>query len=230
MKITYLGHSCFKLDHEGTAVIVDPFLDNNPAAPLGSADITVDAILVTHGHADHLGDAVVIARRCACPVVASYELCQLLAEQGVAIEPMHVGGEIAFAWGTVKMTHALHGSAVETLGAEFAHGGLAGGYLVTMGGVTMYHAGDTGLFGDMKLLPEFRRIDVAALPIGDRFTMGPADARLAASWLRPRLSIPMHYNTFPPILQDGPGWVDSLKAIGLSGRAMQPGETCLVLA
>lgn len=233
--ITYLGHSCFTLATETHSVVFDPFLTDNPRAACEPAEVRADAVLVSHGHGDHLGDAVAIARRLQCPVLGAYELCMYSARLGCEIAPMHVGGGRCFEFGTVKLTPALHGSAVvhrggrSTVGEDFIeYLGLAVGFLVRMGGVTVYFAGDTGLFGDMALIGE-AGLDVALLPIGDCFTMGPDDALRAVGLLHPRLVIPMHYNTFEPIQQDPEAFAVRVRERGVECRVLEPGEQTEVL-
>lgn len=226
MNIRYLGHSCFLVRHGEHTVVIDPFLTGNPLAAARPEDIQASAVLVTHGHGDHVGDAAAIAARCGCPVIANYEVSLHLSQQGVQVEPMHIGGARTFPWGTVKLTQAFHGSGIELEGGGFKEGGMPAGILLTMGPYTFYHAGDTALFGDMKMLGELNRIDAAALPIGDVFTMGPDDSLIAASWLKAGLYIPMHYNTFPPIRQDADAWLERLRSQGQSGTVLKPGESC----
>lgn len=224
MKLTYHGHACFLVEAADKRVIIDPFLTGNPQALAKPEDIQVDAVLLTHGHSDHLGDAVEIAKRNQAVIVAPFELALFCAKKGASVHPMHLGGSHEFDFGRVKLTIAFHGSAAED-GDQIVYTGNPAGFLLTMEGKTFYHAGDTALFGDMKLIGELNHIDVAALPIGDNFTMGPDDAVLAAKWIRSKKVIPMHYNTFPLIEQDGNAFAARLQPIGIEGIVMQPGES-----
>ena len=199
-KLIYYGHSCASLEEGGKRVIIDPFLTGNPQAKTSAKDIKVDAVLVSHGHGDHLGDAVDIAKRCQAIIIAPYELAVYCERQGAAVHPMHIGGSYQFPFGRVKLTIAHHGSAF--VGETTEYTGNPCGFLVTMGGKTVYHPGDTGLFYDMKLIGELNRIALALLPIGDNFTMGIDDAVKACEFLKPEVVVPMHYNTMDVIKQD----------------------------
>ncbi len=200
-KLTYLGHSAFLLEADGHTVAVDPFLTGNPAASHAADDIHPEAILLTHAHGDHVGDTVAIAKRTGATVVATNELGIWLQQQGVeqAIAANH-GGTVAIPGGSVKLTPAWHTSAYQ-VGDGFVAVGLPAGLVVRLGGKTVYFAGDTALFGDMRLIGD-EGLDVAVIPIGDHFTMGPADAVRAAEFLRAGTVVPCHFDTFPPIEQD----------------------------
>jgi len=200
-KVHYHGHSTFTLTtDDGTNILVDPFFDGNPTADIAAADVEgVDFIFVTHGHQDHFGDAISIGKRTGATVVAAYEIVDYLDTQGIKnAHPLSVGGSWAFPFGRVKMTIAVHGSGVYTGENGPALSTTPGGFLFDLGpGKRIYHAGDTALTLDMKLLEG--RVDIAVLPVGDNFTMGPDDALRAIEFIKPSIVIPCHYNTWPYI-------------------------------
>lgn len=226
INIQFLGHSCFLVESEGRKIIIDPFLNGNPGAALKAEDITVDAILVTHGHADHIGDAVTIAKQNNCNIIAEDKLALHLSQHGVDVHRLGIGGAFNFPWGKVKLVQAQHGASIE--GDQENVSGTPTGFIVTMGGKTLYHAGDTGLFGDMKILGELNNIDVALLPIGDNFTMGIDDSVVAAKWLNASQYVPMHYNTFDIIKQDPNEWLEKMKKNNLNGEVLNVGQTMLI--
>jgi L-ascorbate metabolism protein UlaG (beta-lactamase superfamily) len=202
VKVTWYGHACFLLEAAGAKIMIDPFLSGNSLAPISSSEPAVDYILISHGHGDHLGDAVAIAQRTGATVIANFEISNWLKGQGVQnSHPQHIGGGFNYPWGRVKLTIAHHGSALP----DGSNGGNPCGFLLSMGGRKIYHAGDTGLFYDMKLIGE-EGIDLAMLPIGDNFTMGPEDALRAVKLLEPAQVVPVHYNTFDLIKQDPYAW------------------------
>ena len=195
MKLTYWSHSCFLLETQNHKLVFDPFLTGNPKATIKPEDVECDFVLVTHGHGDHLGDAVAVAKRNNATIISTYEVATYCAKQGATAHPMHIGGARTFPFGTVKLTIAHHGSGLDTEDGIVYLGNPAG-ILVMAEGKTLFHAGDTGLFLDMQLIGERHPIDVALLPIGDNFTMGIDDACKAIEFLEPNVAIPMHYQTF----------------------------------
>lgn len=199
--LTFHGHACFTLEHGGKRVVIDPFLTGNPKADVGVDALPhCDAVLLTHGHGDHLGDAVAIAKGHGATLVAPYELAQFCTDQGVPfVHPMHIGGAHEFPFGRVKLVVAFHGGMVEGDDAG-KYTTFPCGFVVTMGGKTVYHTGDTALTMEMQLLQG--RVDVMCLPIGDNFTMGVEDAARAVAFVQPKVAIPMHWSTFPVIDAD----------------------------
>ncbi|HBG47856.1 MAG TPA: metal-dependent hydrolase [Deltaproteobacteria bacterium] len=220
MRITWQGHSCFIIEADGKRVIIDPFLNGNPLAKIKPSEIKVDAVLVTHGHSDHLGDAIEISKANKAPVIGTFELVNYCTERGATGHPMHIGGSYTFPFGRVKLTIAHHGSTTDT-----GPVGNPCGLIVSMGGKTIYHAGDTGLFSDMALIGEINPIDCALLPIGDNFTMGIEDAIRAVGFLKPAAVVPMHYNTFDMIRQDPEIFRKGLAGKPVDVKVMKPGES-----
>lgn len=225
MKITYLSHSCFLVETSTHRLIIDPFLSGNPLATTKSADVECDFILVSHGHEDHLGDAVEISQRTGATIVANFEVATTCAGRGAKnVHPMNPGGGWNFPFGRVKMTVAHHSSSNQTPDG-FLYLGNPCGILILADDKTIYHAGDTALFGDMKLIGDLNRIDAAMLPIGDNFTMGAEDAAIAAEFLQAGLSIPMHFNTFDLIKADPLDFVKKVEAKGRRAKALAVGES-----
>ncbi len=200
LKVTFHGHACFSLEADGRQVLIDPFLTGNPAADIPVARLPkVDAVLLSHGHGDHLGDAIPIAKRDGATIVATAELAWYCRERGATIHAMHIGGAHQFPFGRVKLVPAFHGGQVEgDATGQFTTNPC--GVVVTMGGKTAYHCGDTGLTLEMQLLAG--RVDVMLVPIGDNYTMGIEDAVRAVELVRPGTVIPMHYNTWDVIKAD----------------------------
>ena len=219
--LTYFSHSSFLLDDGTHKVLIDPFLTGNPTAPVSGAEVDADFIVLTHGHGDHLGDALEIAKRCDAEIIAVNELANYVASHGARAHNMHIGGSWQFPFGRLKFTIAHHGSA----SPEGLYMGEPAGVVITIGGKTVYHTGDTGLFLDMKLIGERNSIDCLLAPIGDNFTMGVDDAVVAVEFVKPGLAIPMHYNTFPIIAADPEDFRRKVEAAGFKGRVLDYGET-----
>ncbi|MCE0450556.1 MULTISPECIES: metal-dependent hydrolase [unclassified Brevibacillus] len=226
LDIRFHGHSSVQVTSEGHSIMIDPFISGSPVAATKLEDISVQYILLTHGHQDHILDAVELAKKNDATIVATHELATYLSWQGVKTISMNLGGSVKLPFGKVKMTQAFHSSGV-VLDDEkqIVYMGMPGGFVIELGGKTIYHAGDTGLFGDMKLIGERHNIDLAFLPIGDVFTMGPEDAIVAAEWVQADFVVPIHYDTFPPIKQDGEAFVAELAEKDIRGKALKPGET-----
>jgi L-ascorbate metabolism protein UlaG (beta-lactamase superfamily) len=224
-KLTWLGHGTWQIETGGQVILVDPFLDDSPTAPVNSDEVSPGWILVSHGHYDHVADAVKIARRTGAAVVSNFEICQWCSQQGVGrTEPMNLGGNIRLPWGQVKLTLAHHSSVLP----DGTHGGHPGGFLLTLADARVYFACDTALFLDMKLIGDVG-LDLAVVPIGDRYTMGPEDSVEALKLLRPRRAVPSHYNTWPPIAQDVQVWVELVRRqTGVEPLVPKPGEAFVV--
>lgn len=211
MKISYHGHSVVRIETDSHKIIIDPFITGNPKCDLDPDKVDVDVILLTHGHNDHVGDTMQIADRTGAQIVALNELAVYLSKKGYNAHGMNIGGAYDFDFGRVKYTQAFHSSSYEEEDGTFIYTGMPGGILLTIDGKTIYHAGDTSLFSDMKLIGEMNDIDLAFLPIGDNFTMGPEDALIAADWIKADIVVPVHYNTFPVIEQDGKDFASKVK-------------------
>jgi len=222
MKISYHGHSVVQIQTNGKTILIDPFIRGNSLTDLKAEEVNPDVIILTHGHNDHVGDTVEIAKRTGALVIANADLGTFLSLQGVLTHEMHIGGAYQFDFGRVKLTQAFHGSGYVTANNEIIYCGMPTGILFSNEGKTIYHAGDTALFSDMKLIGERHPIDVAFLPIGDNFTMGPEDAAYAAKLLNAKTIVPIHFNTFPPIKQDPYQFIDMLE--GKNGKVLQTGE------
>jgi L-ascorbate metabolism protein UlaG (beta-lactamase superfamily) len=220
-RLTYYGHSAFLLQTAGHSVLIDPFLTGNPQAPISAADVQADYIVITHGHGDHVGDAVEIAKRTHAMVISNHEISNWLKAQGVKrTHDMHIGGSHRFPFGTLKLTIAHHGSILP----DGSCGGSPAGLLFQTDAGNIYHAGDTGLFGDMALIGE-AGLKLAILPIGDNYTMGPADSLRAIRLLQPEIVMPCHVNTFPVIEQDVAAWSDQVrKSTSARPVVLQPGQ------
>lgn len=221
LKLTYLSHSSFLLSDGTHTVAIDPFLTGNPTAPMKADDVDAQFVVLTHAHGDHLGDGLEIAKRCDALVIAVNELANYAAEKGVRAHNMHIGGAYHFPFGRVKFTIAHHGSS----SPEGLYMGEPAGVIITMGGKTVYHTGDTGLFLDMQLIGERDRIDCMMTPIGDNFTMGVDDAVKSVEFVKPGLAVPMHYNTFPVIAADPEEFRTKVQAQGGNARVLAYGES-----
>ncbi|WP_332449576.1 metal-dependent hydrolase [Methanoculleus sp.] len=214
MRLTWLGHACFCLEGSQT-ILIDPFISKD------SLPVEPDIVAVTHAHADHLGIAAELSKK----TVAINEVAKYLRTKGVPAEPMNIGGSITVDGVRFTMTPALHSSWLEDEGMGF-YGGAAAGFVIAMDGTSVYHAGDTALFSDMQLIRDLYRPDVALLPVGGRFTMGPAEAMIAARYTGARLVIPMHYDTFPAICQDLENFKQTIeRTTAIRVRLLSPGES-----
>jgi L-ascorbate metabolism protein UlaG (beta-lactamase superfamily) len=220
IEITWLGHSTFLINTGKHMLLVDPFLDDNPAAPIKSGDVKTDFILITHGHFDHISDAVKIAKRTGATTVSNFEISQWLTKQGVK-DPvgMNHGGATTLPFGRVKMTIAHHSSVLP----DGTYGGNPAGFLLTLDEAKIYIAGDTALFSDLQLYGR-DGLDLAIVPIGDFYTMGPEDSIEAIKLLKPKRAMPCHYNTWPPIAQDAKAWAGAVRAqTGAIPETPEPG-------
>lgn len=221
LKLTYLGHSAVLLSDGTHDVAIDPFLKDNPLASAKPEDIKAKFVVLTHGHGDHLGDTVAIAKRNDAMVIATFELANYCNKQGVdKVHHMNTGGSYTFPFGKVKLTIAFHSSATP----DGQYMGDPNGLIIEMGGKTVYHAGDTALFSDMKLIGEMHDIDIMLVPAGDNFTMGVEEAAKAVEFVKPKIAVPVHYNTFPVIKIDPQEFIKKLPA-GVEGKVMKPGDT-----
>tara|TARA_R110002095_G_scaffold78165_2_gene67313 strand:+ start:1961 stop:2644 length:684 start_codon:yes stop_codon:yes gene_type:complete len=222
-KITWLGHSAFQIETAGKTILLDPFLTGNPSATISANAASADVILISHGHGDHVGNTVEIAKRTNALVIANFEIIEWLGKQGVEnVHPQHIGGAHQYDFGTIKLTIAHHGSMLP----DGSYGGNPCGILLKLNDGTIYFAADTGLFYDMSLIGE-EGVDVAILPIGDNFTMGPEDSVRATKLISPKRVIPMHYNTWPLIAQDTAAWAESIREqTSAEPVVLKPGESC----
>jgi L-ascorbate metabolism protein UlaG (beta-lactamase superfamily) len=224
MDVRFLGHACFELTHEGTTVLIDPFLTGNPKAAIAAQDAAASVILLTHGHADHFGDTIAIARRTGAPIVTVTDLADAIAtqEEGLELHDPNLGGTVRFDWGWVKLVPAWHTSTAETLGGKVT---TPTGLLIRFGGKVIYHLGDTCLFSDMQLVGKRHPIDLALMCIGGHYTMDSTDAVDAAQLIGAKTIIPCHYDTFPPIEADAQAFKAAVETTGCSDVVvLQPGE------
>lgn len=223
MNIRFHGHSTLEVQLEGTNILVDPWLTGNPKAVVDASDLKPDVILVTHAHFDHWTDVPQIAKACDALVVANFDIAEYLKREHsyANVLGLNTGGQSAFDWGSVKVTHALHSSSFP----DGAYGGNPNGFLLMAEGKTVYLMGDTAPFTEMQWIGEDHTIDLAFMPIGDCFTMGPRDAIRAAKMVKPKLTVPIHFGTFPPIEVDTSAWSADMRAAGFETRVLAPGDS-----
>jgi len=220
MKLEYIAHSAFAIDVNGRTILIDPFISQNPLANYDWRNRNIRDILLTHGHSDHLGDAIEIAKTKHCPVTAVFELANYCASRGVSVKGVNLGGKISFEWGDAWFVPARHSSSTP----EGNYAGEAAGIILNINGVKIYHAGDTSLTSEMKLIKEVYKPEIALLPVGGCFTMGVDEAVIAAQILGVQKVIPMHYNTFPAINADIKAFTYKLETLGLEAIILKPGE------
>jgi L-ascorbate metabolism protein UlaG (beta-lactamase superfamily) len=225
MKLTYFGHSAFQIETNGTTLLFDPFITGNKHTEgvVTPGDLNPDVILLTHAHGDHWGDTARIAERTGALVVGNFEITQYIGQQHghERVQPMNTGGAWQFDWGRVTQTYARHSSSFP----DGTYGGNPNGYLLQLEGKTVYNLGDTCPFAEMAWVGEDHDVDVALMPIGDCFTMGPEEAVRAARMIKPALSLPLHYDTFPYIEVDTGHWATLMKEAGFATKVLRPGET-----
>jgi L-ascorbate metabolism protein UlaG (beta-lactamase superfamily) len=225
VRIIYHGHANVEIHAGPHRLQIDPFYTGNTLADIDHTRVNPTCILLTHAHADHVGDTLAIVKRTNAPIIANFEMCNYLSKHGASnVLPMNHGGSVALPGGTPEeratMTIAFHSSTFQ----DGTYGGQPAGFIIQVAGKTIYHAGDTALFGDMRLLGEMFSIDLACIPIGDCFTMNSFAAVKAAQFLRTKKVLPIHYNTFPPIQQDPGTYLSELNTLGIQGIALKPGQ------
>jgi L-ascorbate metabolism protein UlaG (beta-lactamase superfamily) len=222
IEFTYVGHATYLLNIGGKKIVIDPFFTSNPLTNTSADSVEVDFVLVSHGHFDHLEDAAAIAKRTGAKLISNFEIANWFQKQGVEnVHGQHLGGGFQHEFGHLKLTIAHHGSGLP----DGSYGGNPAGLIITAEGKRLYFACDTALFLEMELYGR-GGVDLFVVPIGDNFTMGPDDALEAVKLVKPRLAVPCHYNTWPPIVQDGPTWAKRVEAeAGCKAKVMSPGET-----
>lgn len=225
IKITWYSHATLGLEVDSYKLLVDPYFTGNPAATVTADKVDADYILVTHGHFDHVGDAAAIAKRTGAMVISNFEIAEWMRKQGVQnTHEQHIGGGHQFPFGNVKLTPALHGSGLP----DGTNGGNPVGFLLTLkDGKKIYISGDTGLFSDMKLIGQ-EGIEVAFVPIGDNYTMGPEDAYKSMELIKPKHVVPIHYNTWELIAQDAGKWAEQVSKLGVKVHVLKPGESLTI--
>ena len=225
MKITYFGHSAIQIETGGKTILIDPFITGNPHAEgvVAVGDLHPDVILLTHAHGDHWGDTPVIAKQSGAVVVANFEITSYLTQKHGHdnVQPMNTGGAWLFDWGRVKQTYARHSSSFP----DGTYGGNPCGYIVHADDLCVYLMGDTCPFAEMAWIGDEHDVDVAFVPIGDCFTMGPRDAIRACGMVKPNTAVPIHYDTFPLIEVDVDAWAESMRNAGLVPKVMRPGSS-----
>lgn len=224
MRITSYGHSCFLIETGHHRLLTDPYLTGSPVAPIASRDVRCSYIFCSHAHEDHLGDTIGLARANQATVVAAYELSEYLAGQGIPTIDLMLGGGVELPFGQVRLTPASHSSALELPEGHNLPLGVAAGFLFTIEGKRLYFAGDTALFSDMRLLAS-DGLDLAFLPIGDRYTMGVEDAALALEYLCPTWTIPMHYGTTPKLHGNPTVFAQLAENAGHQVKILNPGDS-----
>jgi L-ascorbate metabolism protein UlaG (beta-lactamase superfamily) len=225
MKATFLGHAAAYLEFDNTRIVIDPFLTGNPKAGAKADDLDPDFIVVTHGHGDHVGDTLAIAKRTGATVVSTYELSLWLEHQGAQVSAQNHGGWCRYPFGAVKFTQAIHSSSVMGEDGNPIYLGEPAGVIIQAGGKIVFHAGDTALFSDLKLIGDDVAIDLAFLPIGEHFVMGPKDAAKAVEFLHPKAVVPIHYGTFPPLVGDPKEFARLAEGKGAKIHILAPGES-----
>jgi L-ascorbate metabolism protein UlaG (beta-lactamase superfamily) len=226
-EVTWLGHACWSVKTGSHTLLIDPFLSDSPSAPKSADEVEADFLLVSHGHFDHVGDVAAIAQRTGATLVSNFEICQWFASKHGLQHTlgMNLGGEATLPFGRVKLTLALHSSTLP----DGSGGGNPCGFLLRLNeGKTIYFACDTGLFGDMSLIGK-AGLDLAVVPIGDVFTMGPDDAVEAVQMLQPKRVVPSHFNTWPPIAQNANTWADRVRMeTKAEAVVLKPGESVTI--
>lgn len=222
MKVSFHGHSIVKIETNGKTILFDPFISGNSLTDLKVEKVKPDVIILTHGHNDHLGDTIELAKKNDALVVGIAEIATYMGWQGIRAHGMNIGGSFEFDFGKVTLTPAFHSTGYATVDEQIIYLGLPAGILFSAEGKTVYHVGDTALYSDMKLIGDKHDIDLAFIPIGDNFTMSPEDAVIAAKWLKPKIVVPIHYNTFSVIQQDPYQFIERLEEG--NGRVMEVGE------
>lgn len=224
MRLTYFGHSAFQLESSGATILVDPFITDNPHTKgvVTAADLHPDVILLTHAHGDHWGDTMSIAKRTGALVVGNFEVTQYVQKNGHStVLGMNTGGAWRFDWGTVTQTYARHSSSFP----DGTYGGNPNGYIIHSEEKCVYALGDTCPFAEMEWIGEDHDVDIALVPIGDCFTMGPDESLRAIRMIRPSVTVPVHYNTFPQIEVDTAAWAEKIEREGFVARVLSPGES-----